>query len=114
LTNEFDARRIIYTCISIGLDIYHRNPRASFAFAGAPTNQELAREEKYKSTKRLKVYQNFAYFFFDPNQFEHHIGYDLSTYIMYNKRELAKIPNLIGLVTGMFDNMYELNEMFGS
>jgi hypothetical protein len=113
LTREKDARRIIYTCIEIGLEIYKNNADASFGFIGSPTPKELQRSNtKYLNTKRIKVYKNFASYFFDPKDFVHHFSERISSYLILNKTQLERYPNFMEMVTEMFTESYDIDSLF--
>lgn len=71
-TNQFDARRIIKTCVDIGKHVLDGNPLASFVFIGSPTIEEASREQnKLDNTKRYRVYKNYASFYFSSESFIH-------------------------------------------
>lgn len=59
LTNTFEPRRILNTCVNILLDIYRDNPDASFGFIGA----NLIGESE-ANTKRYRVYKKIVTTYF--------------------------------------------------
>lgn len=114
LTNEKDARKIIYTCINIGLSLYTKFPLASFGFIGSPLLEEKKRENELLNTKRFRVYRKFAAFFFSPDNFDHSTNTDLSSYILYNKSHLSINTTLKEDVMSMFENYYDTNDLVGA
>jgi len=111
LTHEYDARKIIYTCIEIGLKIYEKNPLASFGFIGCPTQKE-AKTTKLLHTKRFKVYRNFATFFFSPDNFEHSFVTEKSSYLLLNRESKKKNPNIHSDISKMITECWDLDHLF--
>ncbi len=111
LTNQRDARRIIYTCVDIGEEIHSQYPNASFGFIGNPTKKEI-KTKAFRNTKRYRVYQNFAKFFFDPSLFEHIYNIEKSTYILLNKKKIAQNKNLLDCVITMFETHYDIDNIY--
>ena len=114
LTNQKDARRIIYTCIEIGLQIYVTNPNASFGFVGSPIPKELKRESQLKNTKRFRVYSKFAKFFFSPDNFLHTNNPDFSLYLLLNKKHLESNNTLHEKIMEMFEQHFDLSDLLGN
>jgi len=112
LTNEKDARRVIFSCIQIGKDILGQNKIASFGFIGSPLDNEFERKSKYYKTKRFNVYQKFAVFFFSPDNFEHRPNENFSSYLLLNKKKIANNNNYHNEVIEMFAGYYNLQELF--
>ena len=90
MTNTFEPRVIVQTCINIMLSIYHENDHASFGFIGS--NSE---GEKISMTKRFRFYRAIMATNFSDKHFEHVELVEKSTYLMVNKVELANDPNLM-------------------
>jgi hypothetical protein len=112
LTEKYDARRIIFTCIKIGLEIYNDNKNASFGFIGAPTLKEIKRVKKLENTKRFKVYSNFATFFFSPDNFNHMTNKDYSSYLLINKNKVKIDSDYHQKVISRFTEIYDDPESF--
>jgi len=112
LTDEKDARRIIFTCVELATKIYTDNPLASFGFIGSPTPKELNRDNKFLDTKRFKVYTKFAKFFFSPQNFLHTLNPEYSLYILYNKNHISKNNNLQKEVMEMFEKHFIIEDLF--
>lgn len=107
LTNLYEARPVIYTCIAILIDIYHQNNQASFAFIGSPSPKEIERErrnprqKKENRTQRFRIYSTLMSTFFSETYFEHRNSPRHSLYLMRNKsshhslREIQEMINTI-------------------
>lgn len=111
LTNKWDARRVLHTCVQLGKDIYKTNSLASFGFIGSPTIDEYEKTE-YAQTKRFKVYSSISTFFFSPEHFIHSFYSDKSAYILLNIEANKKNPNLLNDIVQMFDNNYVIDNLF--
>ena len=66
MTNTFEPRKIINTCINIMLSIYEKNSKASFGFIGAN-----GFNEDTKCTKRYRVYSRIVATYFSDRVFYH-------------------------------------------
>lgn len=112
-TREFDAKKIIMTCVNIGISILEVNTLASFVFIGSPTIPEVKREyNKFQNTKRFKVYKNFASFFFSSDSFDHLYDINKSSYFILNKKKKLAEPKIENLVYKMFNEYYVLDDLF--
>jgi hypothetical protein len=114
LTNQNDARRVIFTCINIGLELFKTRTNASFGFLGMPTISELSKidNEKFKNTKRYRVYTKFAAFFFNPDKFSIHLNSSASSCLLLNREQEKIHPNLKDTVIEMFDSNYFVANFF--
>lgn len=101
LTNTFEPRRIINTCINILLDVYHTHPEASFGFIGA---NKIGETED--NTKRYRVYKKIVTTYFTDIYFYHHYNVDKSAYILINKAKLKESPTLIQEIEQFFTDIY--------
>lgn len=113
LTEEYDARRIIYTCVEIAKKIQENNPFASFGFVGSPTKKEL-KTTKLKCTKRFRVYNYFATFFFNPENFDHSYDENKSVYIILNKEAVKKDSKILDKIVDMFQAHYDIEGLHAS
>lgn len=97
-----NARRVIYTCIDIGLEIFSRKPLASFGFIGSPTESELS-SSLLNNTQRFRVYEYFAKFFFSPENFSHSFNIENSSYVILNRNyQNNHCPDAMIQITEMF------------
>ena len=103
VTNTFEPRRIINTCINIMLSIYNDDDVASFGFIGA---NGLDEESTY-STKRYRVYSTLMATYFSDNDFYHKENKGKSSYMLINRKMLLKEPNLISDIENFFVSEYE-------
>lgn len=101
LTNTFEPRRIINTCISILMEIFRKDPRASFGFIGA---NRIGENEA--NTKRYNVYKKIVTTYMGAETFYHHYNVDKSAYILINKDKLKEIPTLIQDIEQFFIDIY--------
>lgn len=101
LTNTFEPRRIINTCISILMEIFRKDPRASFGFIGA---NRIGENEA--NTKRYNVYKKIVTTYMGAETFYHHYNIDKSAYILINKDKLKEIPTLIQDIEQFFIDIY--------
>ena len=101
MTNTFEPRRIINTCINILLDVYKKNSEASFGFIGA--NRIGETEE---NTKRYRVYKKIVTTYFTDIYFYHNYNADKSAYILINKLKLKESPTLIQEIEQFFIDIY--------
>lgn len=90
LTADGEASAIINTNIAIMQYFYKQNPYASFAFMGAPTQEEIEinlqnHHHSAYSTKRFKLYRRIMSLFFNPAQFLHVQNIQCSAYLMANR-----------------------------
>jgi hypothetical protein len=102
--NDFEATRIIRTCINITLDILKTNPGSSFAFMGAATKSTNKNETKIL-TQRFRIYRRLMYNFFNKSEWIHFDDIDTSTYLLVpmNKPNRAEYTKA---VIKMFADIY--------
>ncbi len=110
LTGLNEPRFIVKTIICIMLDIYERNPRASFGFLGAET---LVEKETAQATgidvmtKRMRFYRRMLNTYFsDGGLLLHNIDEAKSTYVLINSLTLAEDPNLLEKINTYFTENY--------
>jgi hypothetical protein len=81
-TNEYDAPRILRTCLAIGEQLYEeKQGKICVAFMGARSPDEPL---LYR-TKRWEVYRKFVTRFFGKESFEHVMSEQTSSYILISK-----------------------------
>jgi len=105
LTNTFEPRRIIYTCINILKEIFFDDPESSFAFIA--TNSP---DEEVSNTKRYRVYKTIVNTQFGIDTFDHFYYQDKSAYLLLRKSELKKNPGLLDKIEREFSIIYDLSE----
>ena len=105
LANTFEPRRVIYTCINIMLSVLEQNPQASFGFIGA--NGE---DEDTTNTKRYRVYNKIVASKISTERFHHIENVEKSAYMLINRNELAKHPDLVERIEDSFIDLYHYFE----
>ncbi len=101
MTNTFEPRRIINTCINIMLAIYAGNPKASFGFVGANGFGESEAE-----TKRYRVYSTMVATYFSDQVFLHKENKKKSAYLLINRQMLEQDPTLTDKIEQYFGAQY--------
>lgn len=109
LTNLYEARSVIYTCIAILIDIYQQNNKASFAFIGSPSPKEIEREKenpcqkKENRTQRFRIYSTLISTFFSETYFEHRNSPRHSLYLMRNKSSNDSLKNIQAMINTIYN-----------
>jgi hypothetical protein len=103
LMNDFDAPRIIRTCVQIMVDFYQRDPLASFAFTGTRTEKE----ETDENTIKYRVYKQVMVNFFPPSKFTHAENNKYSAYMLINRD--THIEDLEIKIKEMFERYYVID-----
>lgn len=101
LTGTNEPRRIINTCINVMLNIYEKNPNASFGFIGANRINESTNE-----TKRYKVYSTIVATYFSNDFFFHKENREKSAYLLINNKSLSSNPTLVKDIEDFFTSQY--------
>ncbi len=101
LTNQYDAVKILSTCVNIMLYFYKKDNLASFGFIGA----NLLDEDE-ANTKRFQVYKRIMENLFSPLYFHHYNIPEKSIYLLLNKANLELNTNLLDDIEQMFKNYY--------
>ena len=101
LTNLYEARPVINTCIAIMLEIAKLNPCSSFGFIGSNLPQEGEFE-----TKRFRIYRKIMLTYFTDIVFYHSEIKEKSTYIMIRRTEMNKKPDIIKNIEEFFSDNY--------
>ncbi len=111
LTNLYEARPVIYTCIAILVAIFRQNAKASFAIIGSPTPKEIerekrdARQKKENCTQRFRIYSTLMSTFFSEFYFEHCASFRHSLYLMRNKSTHCTTKE----IQTMINTIYNIN-----
>lgn len=111
LTNHGDARKIIETCIQIGVDLYKEDDLISFCFIGAPSDGEF-QDRGYNQTKRFRVYALISKFLLNPETFTHTEISESSFYILVNNKAASHTPDLFEKIRIMFSQNYDIQDFF--
>ena len=108
LNSDGEASAIINTNIAILLYFYQKNPFASFAFMGAPTQEEAEKNSQTKKhfahdTKRFRLYRRIMSLFFNPVRFAHIQNPLCSAYLIANRDYLN--PNTDATLKSMIQRL---------
>lgn len=91
LTNDFEPRTIVRTCIEVMLEYYRRSPLVSFGFIAAQDLDEDIkgkRFDKSKGSRRFQFYQRMMVSLFGPETFLQASDTSLTIYLMVNQKRL--------------------------
>lgn len=97
LTNDFEPRTIIRTCIEIMLEYYRKNPLVSFGFVAAPDLEKDIQGKEINpnnGNRRFRFYQRMMVNLFGPETFLQASDTTNTIYLMINKKSLKS-----GIVT---------------
>ncbi len=92
LTNDFEPRTIIRSCIEVMLAYYRKDPLVSFGFVAAP---DLEKDLKGKNitvesgSRRFKFYQRMMVNLFGPETFLQASDTTNTIYLMINMKQLS-------------------------
>jgi hypothetical protein len=103
LTNEGKCSRIVGTCFSIFLDIYNKNPLASFGFVGSHTiDRSKGSIEPKNETKRFKIYRMAVFNYFGEETFSHFEDATNSVYLAISNKNksVSKISDEASKILG--------------
>lgn len=106
LTNTFEPRRIIHTCINIMLELYTKYTDASFGFTAARCENEKQKE----NVKRFRVYALLMATYFSDKYFEHTENRMHNSYLMINRKMLSVNPQFTTELVEFFDEQYVFDE----
>lgn len=88
---------VLNTITNICLEIFRKNPNASFGFMGAPTSKEsnpkknmanINPDRTIKDTKRHRIYSLYVKRYFSPEKFTHIVFNQSSCYLLKNNSNL--------------------------
>jgi hypothetical protein len=98
------AGKVFTTCLNILKKVSIENSGASFGIQGAPRMNE----DTIYDTQRFRVYSYLAKNYFSPENFEHLLNIEKSTYLLLNKANKTK--ELKKKIEDMFNSCY--NDVF--
>lgn len=91
LTNDYEPRTIVRTCIEVMLKYYRKNPLVSFGFVAAPDLEKDIQGKKVNLTngsRRFKFYQRMMVNLFGPQTFYQAADTTNTIYLMINMVQL--------------------------
>ena len=86
---------IFYTLVHIMMDVYHKDPKASFFFIGA----EDEKDEMGEATRRYRIYRSFVSNILSNKTFNHHRNNELSLYILVNRESVEDEQQYVQRIT---------------
>jgi len=92
LTNDYEPRTIVRSCIEVMLEYYRRNPLVSFGFVAAPDldkDIEGKRVDKQSGSRRFRFYQRMMINLFGPKTFYQVSDTTNTIYLLVNKIQLS-------------------------
>lgn len=91
LTNDYEPRRIVRTCVEIMLDYYAKNRLASFGFVAAPDLEEDIKGKHLGEgnvNRRFRFYRRMMASLFGPKTFLQTSDLSNTFYLMVNMEQL--------------------------
>ncbi len=92
LTNDFEPRVILRSCIEVMLDYYRRQPLVSFGFVAAPDLEEDVAGKNIDGecgSRRFRFYRRIMISLFGPETFCQVSDTTNTIYLMVNSRQLS-------------------------
>lgn len=92
LTNDYEPRTIVRSCIEVMLEYYRRNPLVSFGFVAAPdleSDMEGKRGDKSGGSRRFRFYQRMMVNLFGPETFYQVSDTTNTIYLLVNRTQLS-------------------------
>lgn len=92
LTNDYEPRSIVRSCIEVMLTYYHSNPFVSFGFIAAPDLEKDIKGKKIdkeNGSRRFRFYQRMMINLFGPETFYQASDTNNTIYLMINRRQLT-------------------------
>lgn len=110
LTNDYEPRTIVRSCIEVMLEYYRKNTLVSFGFVAA---QDLEADVKGKKmdkvigSRRFRFYQRMMVNLFGPQTFLQASDTTHTIYLMINMRQLAEGKITIKDIENKINQTYE-------
>lgn len=105
LTNLGEARPVLYTCVQIAIDFYHKHPQCSLGIVG-----ENKKDEDHNCTQRYRIYRTMIAGLQDSEVFTHVTLDDNSAYLLINNCNESKkeyIEDIVRNVISRYPNTIE-------
>ncbi len=93
LTNDFEPRTIVRSCIEVMLEYYRKNRLVSFGFVAAPDLDEDVEDknvDKASGSRRFKFYQRMMVNLFGPETFYQVSDTTNTIYLLVNMEQLSQ------------------------
>lgn len=118
LTNDYEPRTIVRSCIEVMLEYYYKNPLASFGFVAA---DDLKKDIKGKNinmkagSRRFRFYQRMMVNLFGPKTFCQTADTANKIYLMTNMKQLStgtvSIKDIENKLNQTYEGEYIINEI---
>lgn len=109
LTNDYEPRTIVMSCIQIMLDYYRRDEFSSFGFVAAP---DLRGNKEGVPNKRFRFYRNMMLNVFGKQTFIQAYDTQSSVYVLINRKGFDRgdfsINQLEEEITRLYEGDYSL------
>lgn len=109
LTNDYEPRTIVNSCIMVMLKYYDENPETSFGFVASEN------EYGHKSfpNKRFRFYRRMMLSLFSPEKFVQIYDISNSVYLLLNKESLSKnsfsIKDIVNYMKVYFEGEFKFD-----
>lgn len=93
LTNDYEPRVIVRSCIEVMLEYYRKNPLVSFGFVASRDLPEDIKGKNYDEelgSRRFRFYQRLMVNLFGPKTFYQASDTTNTIYLMINVKQLAE------------------------
>lgn len=110
LTNDYEPRTIVRTCIEVMLEYYRKNPFVSFGFVAAPDLEKDIYGKNLnlkEGSRRFRFYKRMMLNLFGPNTFLQAADTTNTIYLMINKKKLDAREVTIGDVEKILNQTYK-------
>lgn len=110
LTNDYEPRTIVRTCIEVMLEYYRKNPFVSFGFVAAPDLEKDICGKNLnpkEGSRRFRFYKRMMLNLFGPNTFLQAADATNTIYLMINKKKLDAREVTIGDIENMLNQTYK-------
>lgn len=110
LTNDYEPRTIVMSCIQIMLAYYNKDDFSSFGFVAAP---DLDSGRVNVPNKRFRFYRNLMLNVFGKQTFIHAYDAETSVYVLINRKSYdngdISMPQLEVEISRLYEGEYSLS-----
>lgn len=110
LTNDYEPRRIVRSCIEVMLEYYRKDSSVSFGFVAAPDLEkdiEGKNLSSVKGSRRFRFYQRMMVNLFGPATFLQAADTSNTIYLMINRKMLLEGKITIKDIERKINQTYE-------
>lgn len=104
LTNDFEPRKIVMSCINIMRDYYMNDDSASFGFVAAP--EISLRKASCGLNRRFRFYRRMMLTMFSPRNYIQASDVDNALYLLINRKMVATGQLTIHTVESLVAQLY--------